>query len=297
MLNDNLPIALYQQLVREFTAKIRNNDWPVGCMLPGEMQLCQEYNVSRSTVRQAMDVLVRNGLVTRKQGRGTFVSMPKLEQNLVKFYSFSEEIKRMGYTPSSSIVSFRKLPADADMAARLSIEPNTEIFALRRLRLADGKPFALETSYIPAALYPFMTEEMIREKGLYQTMRQNSSFQPDTAVETFQAILISKADAKLLNVSCPAAGLNVTRVTSSGGVIVEICESIVLGDRYQYTVALRSSISTAAASCQRPRRSSFFICRPGPSCPSGPRARSSCFPDAMARYGYAALLNPRLPPR
>ena len=175
MLNDNLPIALYQQLVREFTAKIRNNDWPVGCMLPGEMQLCQEYNVSRSTVRQAMDVLVRNGLVTRKQGRGTFVAMPKLEQNLVKFYSFSEEIKRMGYTPSSSIVSFRKLPADADMAARLSIEPNTEIFALRRLRLADGKPFALETSYIPAALYPFMTEEMIREKGLYQTMRDRKS--------------------------------------------------------------------------------------------------------------------------
>ena len=71
-------------------------------------------------------------------------------------------------------------------------------------------------------------------------MRQNSSFQPDTAVETFQAILISKADTKLLNVSCPAAGLNVTRVTSSSGVIVEICESIVLGDRYQYTVALHS---------------------------------------------------------
>ena len=207
MLNDNLPIALYQQLVREFTAKIRNNAWPVGCMLPGEMQLCREYNVSRSTVRQAMDVLVRNGLVTRKQGRGTFVAMPKLEQNLVKFYSFSEEIKRMGYTPSSSIVSFRKLPADANMAARLSIEPNSEIFSLRRLRLADGKPFALETSYIPAALYPFMTEEMIREKGLYQTMRQNSSFQPDTAVETFQAILISKADAKLLNVDRPAPGL------------------------------------------------------------------------------------------
>ena len=206
MLNDNLPIALYQQLVREFTAKIRNNAWPVGCMLPGEMQLCREYNVSRSTVRQAMDVLVRNGLVTRKQGRGTFVAMPKLEQNLVKFYSFSEEIKRMGYTPSSSIVSFRKLPADANMAARLSIDPNSEIFSLRRLRLADGKPFALETSYIPAALYPFMTEEMIREKGLYQTMRQNSSFQPDTAVETFQAILISKADAKLFERRPPGPG-------------------------------------------------------------------------------------------
>lgn len=57
MLNDNLPIALYQQLVREFTAKLRNNAWPVGCMLPAEMQLCREYNVSRSTVRQAMDVL------------------------------------------------------------------------------------------------------------------------------------------------------------------------------------------------------------------------------------------------
>ena len=71
-------------------------------------------------------------------------------------------------------------------------------------------------------------------------MRQNSSFQPDTAVETFQAILISKADAKLLNVDRPAPGLSVSRVTSSDGVIVEICESIVLGDRYQYTVALHS---------------------------------------------------------
>lgn len=240
MLNDNSPISLYQQLVQEFTAKIKRNDWPVGCMLPGEMQLCEEYNVSRSTVRQAMDVLVRNGLVTRKQGRGTFVAMPKLEQNLVKFYSFSEEIKRMGYTPSSSIVSFKRIQADANMSARLSIEQNAEIFALRRLRLADGKPFALETSYIPAALYPFMTEDLIREKGLYQTMRQNSSFQPDTAVETFQAILISKADAKLLNVNCPSAGLSVIRVTSSSGVVVEICESIVLGDRYQYTVALHT---------------------------------------------------------
>lgn len=68
MLNDNLPIALYQQLVREFTAKIRNNAWPVGCMLPGEMQLCREYNVSRSTVRQAMDVLVRNGWLRASRG-------------------------------------------------------------------------------------------------------------------------------------------------------------------------------------------------------------------------------------
>lgn len=240
MIDESLPIALYQQLVQVFISKIKNDEWPVDYIIPGEMQLSKDYNVSRSTVRQALDVLEREGYVLRKQGKGTKITAPKFKQRLVKFYSFSEDIRNMGLVPSSEMVWFKTLPADERLARILHIQKGDSMFSIKRVRLADNVPLAVETSFIPYDLFPFLTEEMVRENGLYNSMRKNVSLQPNHAHESFEAVIISKADAKLLRISTPAPGMSLRRTTTSGGFVVEYCECIARGDRYKYEVSLES---------------------------------------------------------
>lgn len=240
MIDESLPVALYQQLAQEFIVKIKSNEWPIDYVIPGELQLSKEYNISRSTVRQALDVLEREGYVIRKQGKGTRITAPKFKQRLVKFYSFSEDVRNMGYTPSSEMIWFKIIPAEERIARTLKIQKGESVFSVKRVRLADNTPLALETSYIPYDLYPFLTEELVVKNGLYNSMRKNIGLQPNQAHETFEAVIIPKAVAKLLRVECPAAGMSLRRITTSGSFVVEYCECIVRGDRYKYEVSLES---------------------------------------------------------
>lgn len=240
MIDESLPVALYQQLVQEFIGKIKSNEWPIDYVIPGELQLSKEYQISRSTVRQALEVLEREGYVVRKQGKGTRITAPKFKQRLVKFYSFSEDIRDMGYTPSSEMIWFKTISAEEQLARTLHIQKGESVFSVKRVRLADNTPLAVETSYIPYDLYPFLTEEMIRKNGLYNSMRRNVGLQPNQAHETFEAVIMPRATAKLLRVESPAAGMELRRTTTSGKFVVEYCEGIVRGDRYKYEVSLES---------------------------------------------------------
>ena len=96
LIRQNSPVALYYQLKSILAQKIMNNEWQVGDRLPSEFELCKEYGVSRITVRQALAELEKDGLIKRRQGVGTFVTVPKIEQQLTSFYSFSEEFRKRG---------------------------------------------------------------------------------------------------------------------------------------------------------------------------------------------------------
>lgn len=238
MLDEKAPVALYYQLKEILLEKIRNNEWPINGKIPTERELCEIFKVSRITVRQALYELEKGGYIYRKQGKGTFVTAPKIEQRLSSFYSFSEEIRKMGYTPSTQVVGFDLIKADAEVAKHLNIPQEAKVYSIRRLRLANQEPFAYENSFIPEELCPGLTSEEVATNGLYNSMGKYGIV-PNKAIETFEAVAISSNDALYLEANKNSPGLLLNRVTYAEQKVIEYCRSIIRGDRYKYRIVLK----------------------------------------------------------
>lgn len=201
------------------------------------------YKVSRITVRQALTELENEGYLYRKQGKGTFVTGRKFTQRLSQFYSFSEEIAKMGSIPSTEIISFDISEAGPIIAEKLKITENEQVFIIRRLRIADNEPFAVETSYIVYKYAKNLTEESVNKFGLYNALKQECGVVMSEATETFEAVNVNSEAAKYLKVGKNAAALHLNRITFADGKIIEYCVSIIRGDKYKYTIQLGNHIS------------------------------------------------------
>lgn len=240
MLDEKAPVTLYYQLKEVIINKIKSNEWPVDSKILTERQLCDLYKVSRITVRQALGELEQEGFLYRKQGKGTFVTAPKIEQRLSKFYSFSDEIDRMGFVSGTKILVFEAIEADNIISRNLNTKENSMIYRVKRLRLANSEPFAVETSYLPGKLFPELNEDEIASYGLYNTLKKKYDIVPDEAVETFEAILTGSEDAHLLQINKNSPGILLERFTYANGKVIEYCRSFIRGDRYKYKVLLKN---------------------------------------------------------
>src|SRR5882762_3935196 len=128
----------------------------VGEAIPPERRLSSDLGISRLTLRAALDDLVRDGYLVRRHGSGTYVSQPKIAQQLT-LTSFSEDMRRRGMVPGSRTVDLREAHAGARLGWALNISPDARVLLIRRLRLADGESMAIETLHVPAALVPGLT--------------------------------------------------------------------------------------------------------------------------------------------
>ena len=238
MLNENSPLTLYYQLKNIMIDNIDKKVWKFNAKIPSERELCEIYQVSRITVRQALKELESEGYLYRKQGRGTFVTGHKFVQRLSDFYSFSDEIRKMGAVPSARILSYDLMAVDQSAARKLGISAGDKAFVIKRLRLADEEPFALEVSYVVYQYAQRLTQEAVRDKGLYNALEQCCNVISTDAVETFEAVNVTGEDAALLKIDSNAAALHLNRTTYSEGFIIEYCDSVIRGDKYQYSVRL-----------------------------------------------------------
>ncbi len=245
MNNDNenkirkdIPVALYYQLKEELKRKILNKEFPEGSKLPTETEICDMYGVSRITVRKAIEELQAENYLVKKQGRGTFVQSRSIGQNLHKFYSFSEELKKMGIKETTKIIEFKEMIPPRDIRDALKLELNEPVYWIERCRFMDDRAYTIENSYIPKKIATDLTAEMVQKNGLYTSLRTLNIY-PERATEKFSAINISKDYAERMNVKYNDAAINLTRITYSGSSIVEYCQSVVRGDVFYYTVELK----------------------------------------------------------
>src|SRR6185369_1554742 len=135
----------------------------VGEAIPSERRLSTDLGISRLTVRAALDDLVRDGYLERRHGSGTFVSEPKIAQQLT-LTSFSEDMRRRGMTAGSKTIELRETHAGAAVGRALNVSPDSRVVLIRRLRLADGEPMALETLHVPADRVPGLTREALEKE-------------------------------------------------------------------------------------------------------------------------------------
>ena len=238
----NLPVPLYHQVKCALLESIEDGHWQAGQQLPNESELAKAFGVSQITIRQALRDLAGLGYVRREQGRGTFVSRPKLDHGPRELTSFTEEMHRHRLTASSRLISRAIVPANALVAERLELSEGEPVCVLARLRLADNEPMGIQTAHLPASLTPGLIDEELENTSLYELLRARYGHDPARARETYFAVAADPGTAALLGIAVGSPVLSVERVTSlESGRPFEFVQSAMRGDRYKIILDLSAN--------------------------------------------------------
>jgi GntR family transcriptional regulator len=231
------PSPLYMRLQNRIREVVRNGQMPPRSSLPPERVISERLNLSRVTVRRALENLVQEGLLTRRQGSGTFVAdqPPRVEQPLSRLSSFSEDMRQRGLEPSSVWLARELTLPSPSEAMQLHLFAGERIVRLRRLRLANGVPMAIETAMVAERDLP---NPALVEHSLYEAL-DRLGLAPVRALQRLASVNVSESDAAALGVAAGAAGLKIERVSFlPSGRPVEFTTSLYRGDAYDFITEL-----------------------------------------------------------
>ncbi len=230
---------LYYQLKEALRKNILAGVWKSGEKIPTERQLSENFGVSIAVVRQAVSLLVEEGFLIKRQGKGTFVVDARVRQGPRKLTSFTEEMSSMGLRASSIILEKGIKQADEKICNALKLELKANVVMVKRLRLANNEPLGIQTFYIAEYLAPDFLENDLTQ-SLYKLLETKYGVRIVSAQEKYFATILDKYECKLLKVKWPFAGFIVERITfDPAGSPVEYTESVIRSDKYSVQVNLR----------------------------------------------------------
>ncbi|TSB47345.1 GntR family transcriptional regulator [Alkalicoccobacillus porphyridii] len=238
MINKKSHLPIYYQLEEEIKKLIEEKQLQPGDLIPSEREFSETHEISRMTVRQAINNLTSEGILEKQRGKGTFVAQAKLEQSLQGLTSFSEEMAARGMEPSSRMLSFQRVKATNHVANRLEVEEGTEIYEIKRIRLADSIPMAYETSYMPVTLLPRLTEE-VASHSLYGYVENEQKQSIKKATQSIEASSATKEEATILEIEEKSSVLLFHRTGYlENQKPFEVVKSIYRADRYKFFIQL-----------------------------------------------------------
>jgi GntR family transcriptional regulator len=210
----------------------------VGDAIPSERQLGIDLGVSRLTVRAALDELVREGYLVRRRGAGTFVAEPKVAKG-ININSFSDDMRERGMQPASRTLDLSVIQAGARLGRILHVSPAEPVVAVKRLRLADGEPMAIELLHVRQALVPGMTASDLEQNSFYDLLASRYDLSIIGGSQTIEPTVTNEEESSALGVPLHSPALLFERVTqSASGDIVEFTSSTYRGDRYRLVTEL-----------------------------------------------------------
>ncbi len=238
MLDPYSRLPLYVQLRDALRGQIENGEWKVGSQVPTESELMEQYRVGRATVRQALQELVNQGLLYRKQGKGTFVSRPRQEDDIEALISFTAEMTARGVTPSARVLGTWVMNAPADIREQLQLKDNDKALRLERLRFGDGVPIALELAHLNYEMVPGLEKEDLTG-SLYHRLVHVHELRITRVQQTVQPGLASGREAELLGIRRGSPVLVIDRLSFiQDGKPLETMHFVYRGDLYQVKAEL-----------------------------------------------------------
>jgi len=210
----------------------------IGDAIPSERQLSADLHMSRLTVRAALDDLVRDGLLVRRRGSGTFVGEPKIAQELT-MTSFSEDMRRRGMVPANRTLSLVVVQAGAHLGRLLMVSPSEPVVVFKRLRLADRETMAIETLHVRQSLIPGLTAEDLEQHSFYELLEGRYGVVMAGGTQTIEPTVTNEEESAALGVPLHSPAFLFERTTrTASGDVVEYVRSIYRGDRYRLVTEL-----------------------------------------------------------
>lgn len=232
-------IPRYYQLKEILEQRINAGEFQPGDQFPTDEELCSQYTLSRGTVRRAIEILVEEGRLRREQGRGTFVTPPQLSPVFFRLADFGEDMRQRGLQPETQLLHLKTFPATEEIAASLQIQPGQEVIEIARLRLADGKPMAIETRYLAREVCPELLDEDLEHQSIHRLLIDKFNIPLVRAWHSIEARVLTGQEAELLQVPSGTAGFLVERVTFTiHNRPVTWFRTIYRGDEYRFTAEL-----------------------------------------------------------
>lgn len=234
------PIPYYVQVKTSLKGAIEQGEWEPGDQLPGEMELCDRFGVSRTVIRQALSDMVHEGAVIRRKGKGTFVAEPKIRESLVqRLTGFYQDMAERGHEPVSQVLRSEVVPASGLVASELEIAPEIPVVEIERLRFVEDDPIVLVTTYMPAALCPGLAEADLERRSLYEYLKTEYGHEIARGRRTVQAVPANEYEAKHLQVRQGAPLILLDSVSYlEDGTPLEYYHALHRGDRSQFEVEL-----------------------------------------------------------
>lgn len=200
-LNKNVPIPLYFQLETLILEEIENGTYPVGSMIPTEKELSQMFDVSRTTVRQAIADLVQKERLYRTKSKGTFVAHPKTSQDFMHtILSYDEDVRAAGRTPGTEVLELNVVELPQDVAYAMEMAPGSKAVYLYRKRTVDDAPFVRVETYLPYEQCSFLLEHDFAKESLYDVLSHSVQTHIVKIVRTCEAHSANTEDAEVLGI-------------------------------------------------------------------------------------------------
>jgi GntR family transcriptional regulator len=247
------PVPLYHQLKQWLSTRILSGELETGMQLPSELELCQQFGISRGVVRQALNELRYEGLIERQRGRGTFVSGPKTTEGLISgLRGLADDAELRGQTIDSRVLTLREEPASASVAGALELNEGEPVVELERVRSLDGIPHVLVMTYLPAALVPGLADcDLNGPASLYRILREQYGLVSAASRRRVEATVANTREAELLGIE---RGDPLLTLRSVGYTVerrpVDYFIAYHRGDRSAFEVVLTGSTASAASFLQ-----------------------------------------------
>ncbi len=241
-LDKQSPLPIYYQLKELLRENIVSRKWTPGTMIPSERELSERYEISRMTVRQALGELTREGILYREKGKGTFVAEPKIQQALTSLTSFSEDMQTRGKHSGGKVLRLALVSAPVRVMEALKVSPDQKVLLLKRLRMAEEAPIAVESCFLHFPNVQDLLNENFENTSLYSLLSQKFEITPTRAQQKVEAGLCSSREKELLMIEAGAPVLRNRRITfDQTGRVFEYTESAYRADRYIFQVELDTS--------------------------------------------------------
>jgi GntR family transcriptional regulator len=234
------PIPFYIQLKEVIREKIERGEWKPGDQIPGETELGEMFDVSRTVIRQALQELTYAGLINREKGRGTFVAKPKINESLVQSLTgFHQDMANRGMSPRSQVLKQVLVPAPTKIAGFLKVEVGTPIIEIQRLRFIANEPIVLVTTYLPYSACPKLIHADLTSQSMYDFIENECGIFISRGRRTIEAVLANEVEAQMLNVEKGAPLMLLNSISYlSDGTPIEYYHAVHRGDRSRFEVEL-----------------------------------------------------------
>jgi len=240
-IDKDIPVPYYYQIVqvmRESIADIDDGEINEEIALPSESELGELFSVNRGTIRHALDVLEREGLIFRKKGRGTFVHRRRIKLDLSFLRSTTEDLKNRGWKPTTEVIGINQTSPRSHIRTALNLREEEMVWEVYRRRLANEEPISLQRSFLPVTLMPDLIKNNL-EGSLYKIWQDVYKLQPKTGEQKIRTRAATEEEAKNLEIQAGDPIFEITRTTVDiNGHPIEYLISLWRGDRYDFHVHL-----------------------------------------------------------